>query len=340
MLFIIVSLVFSKVIQCNNTNLDFFEGRDDSYALFCLYDYSQQLFKEHIDQIYLCSRLIPTLDIVIVNCTNIGNEPICLKYDSAKETKLYLITSNSLRFHGEFIAFDFLMFFEQNTNSSRINFTTTFSELTPDTFFEYQSTKTSTIVAFLDLTEEKSRIMIPQIQQIAFIFSRKPKIGVAFVDCNKYLDFCIDKNVEFVPTFRSYNENSFVDFKGQRYFHDLLAFTNSLFKEFRSANGELNRNAGIIQSLTPLVIKFMKDSGKKGTIVEAERISGSELYIRVMKRILKNGDCIIDKDIAAIRSTLKKSPEKLSQNDLLRENLNILKEFKRARPYIHDDSEL
>lgn len=334
-------LSYSHVIEFNNTN-DLANKSITPLAVYCYQSSITKEFKKTVKQINLCSKILPDIYFFLINCSESNNKNVCRNYCSSGN-RFAMIRPNYHIFDGESIAFDLVNFFEKNAGMKRINIETSYEELTPSTFSNYLDSKSSSLIAFLEISDMMSDIMIPQIQQIAFIFSGKPKIGIAFIDCKKYIDFCLDQNVEYVPSLRAYHGNTYTDYIGPRTFEDLMNFSNTELNEFRSWDGTLSKKAGIIPSLYPLVQRFMKDNDKFDVIEEVKKVEGSEYYVILMKRILKNGDEALEKEEIKIRNALAKSQEKLAANDILRSSLNILKEFKKAGPYIpliHTDREL
>lgn len=322
----------SYVIKFNNTN-DLANKSINPLAIYCYRGSSKKVFKDAKKQIDLCSKFLPDIYFFIVNCSESNSTEICHKYCSSGNSYAMLRPGYYI-YEGESIAFDLVNFFERISGKKRIDFQTTYEELNPQTYTNYLNSKSSSLIAFLEITDKISDLMIPQLQQLAFIYSGKPQIGVAYIDCKKYIDFCISQKVEYVPSLRAYHGNAHTDYTGSRTFDDLIEFANKELHEFRSNDGTLDKRAGIVPSLYPLVIRFMKDNDKNDIIEKVKKVEGSEYYVALMKRILRNGDYAIEKEEEKIRKALKKSQEKLATNDILRSSLNILKEFKKAGPYI------
>ncbi|KAK8890101.1 hypothetical protein M9Y10_034861 [Tritrichomonas musculus] len=340
-LYFLFHLSHSTVIEFNKN----YDLQNKSFSPLVIYCYKNDLkkgTKETIKQINLCSKIIPDIYFFLVNCSNTDNNNTCYQYCSSGNSFLMIQPSYHI-FEGEPIAFDLVNFFESNTDKKRIDIKTSYEELHPNTFDKYIDSKSSSLIAFLEISDKVSDLMIPQLQQIAFIYSSKPKFGVAFIDCKRNIEFCLSRNVEYVPSLRAYHDNEYTDYLGPRNFVDLLNFSNNILKEFRSPDGSLNKLAGVIPSLYPIVQRFMKENDKFDMIEEAKKVEGSEYYIALMKRIIRNGEGALESEERKIRNALNKTQEKLATRDILRSSLNVLKVFKKAGPYtplIHTDREL
>lgn len=331
----------STIIEFNIT-VDKFNKSITPLAVYCYQSRLRKNIKNTIKQINLCSKIMPDIYFYLINCTKSDNKDVCRRYCSS-DNNFAMVNPSYHVFDGESIAFDLINFFEKITGKKRIDIKTTYEELNPDTFLKYINSMSSSLIAFLEISDKMSDLMIPQLQQIAFIFSGKPQIGVGFIDCKRYIDFCISQNVEYVPSLRAYHGATYNDYLGPRTFDDLLNFSNSELNEFRSNDGTLGKQAGIIPSLYPLVQRFMCENDKFEVFEEVKKVEGSEYYVALMKKILKNGNDALENEEIKIRKALNKSLEKLATNDILRSSLNVLKEFKKAGPYIpliHTDREL
>ncbi|OHS93445.1 hypothetical protein TRFO_40282 [Tritrichomonas foetus] len=371
MLFTLLHLLNAKIIDYNETK-DLVRTNDYPFVVYYYYHYSKNSTKNHMKQIDLCSKVFPKINFVRVNCSKFND--LCEEHKIIdEESTLIMKYPKYKQFTGELIAFDLIKFFEENTDQKRIEVRTSFSVLTPENFSNYLNSKASSLIAFLDMSERMSELMIPQLQQIAFIFSSNLRTGVAYIDCNKYIDFCIDNhNIDLAPTFRAYrrkpfninsinsyesnnqnNENDnqnnglsdyiFIEYSGPREFDNLLEFANSELHESRKADGELNKQAGIIPSLFPLIQQFMKSEEKTQIIEEIKKVQGSEYYLTIIKKLLRKGEDALSFEETKIRKMMINTQEKLAVRDVLRQSLNVLKEFKRAGPYTppsHTDSEL
>ena len=332
MFFLLSIFISSKIVYYNNTeDLNCYEGHP--FVIFCFNNLSKSITKDNIKQIEICSKVMPNIHFLLINCSKFEN--VCQKYNrGSRNNILYMQKPKFHSFEGEYIAFDLVSFFEGNTDEKRIQIKTSYAELSPDNFSEYISSKSASLIAFLDLSDKMSEMMIPQLEQIAFIYSSNLRYGVAFIDCKKHLDYCIEKNVEYIPTFRSYhNDYSYEDYLGPRRFQDLLNFSNHELQESRSSDGSLDKKVGVITSLFPLIQEFMKAEDKDPIIKKIKAVPGSDNYITIIKRIIKHGEGAIEKEEIKIKKMLNSVQEKISSKDILRVSLNILKEFKRAGPY-------
>jgi hypothetical protein len=166
-----------------------------------------------VRQFDLASAMIPGVIFMRVNCSI--NRLVCERYKSDLPYSIRLLRPSREDFKGEQIAFDLVHFLESETGISR-SVDLTLPSLNESSFRSFLKNHRSSIVAFLNLDHRQSRIVLPQLSQLCFVFARERGIGVAFVNCVGMVPFCQSVHVAAVPTIRIYSGDRMLEFEESR----------------------------------------------------------------------------------------------------------------------------
>jgi hypothetical protein len=254
-------------------------------------------------------------------------------------TTIRLLRPVQRGFTGEDIAFDIVSFLESETGIHR-SVNLTLPSLDNATFHPFLRQHQSNIVGFLDFRYRQSEIVLPQLWQLCFIFSRERGVGIGFVDCSKMIKFCQSVYVSAAPPIRLSLGDKIFDFEENRDFDKILWFVNSNLGTFRKEDGELNDVAGLIPNVFQFVQEFMNSESKSSALEAIRKIEGTEYYVSVMKKLPKEGGRFLDTEIQKYENWAKQAVDKPELRDAAIRNLNVLKEFQRLGPYISPRSEL
>ena len=126
------------------------------------------------------------------------------------------------------------------------------------------------IIFYTSRDSRMSQLLLPTISEISDAFIKDENIGVAEVQCHEIIDFCIKKNIDFVPTIRIYkhkNEENYTDFTGgTRELPYILDFINRECKSYRKSEGKVNMSLYFDNCSFNLFKQKIKEFKKKENI--------------------------------------------------------------------------
>jgi hypothetical protein len=286
-------------------------------------------------QFDLASSLIPGISFLRINCTS--HPDVCAAHASELSYPIRLLWPSITDFTGETIAFDLIAFLESQTGLSRFP-NATLPSLDSTTFHPFRKAHASSLIAFLNLRDRQSELVLPQLWQLSFIFSRERGIGVAYVNCTEFLHFCLSAQVAVAPTIRIYFGEKAVDFDGPRDFDRILAFANVNLKTFRRDDGELNDEAGVVSDAFLTVQAFVASKSKSSAMAEIRRFPETDYYLSVMKKLLKGGEKVLETETRKCEGIATKAARPDVRDEAVR-HLNVLAEFRRAGRYVPPQAE-
>jgi len=280
------------------------------------------------------SSFFSGVDFAEIDCEKVPqvcNDISYMKIDT------WLVKSETISvFSGDMCAYDFVQFIESKTGVVKSKIIDQAKPLDDNDWKKVISLKQCTTVFFFSLKDRQSAILKKIADQVTYSFSRDPKMNVFYFDCDKNLQFCIDRGVYEAPMIRVYKNQNPYDFPGRRYFKDIMKFICATTERCRYGNGELTPESGVIRSVEGLVKKFMKNSDKESVINEISRITDSSTYTIIMKGLLKKGESYLENELKKLEKWRK--TDRTSENII--ELINVMNIFAKYRPYINSNNEL
>jgi protein disulfide-isomerase A6 len=201
--------------------------------------------------------------------------------------------------------------------------------LTPETFDSIVLDETKDVlVEFYAPWCGHCKHLAPVYEKLASVFKQDVGIVVANLDADKHRDLAEKYGVSGFPTLKFFpKENkSGEDYDGGRDLDDFVKFINEKCGTSRDSKGQLTLEAGIVESLAPLVKEFLSaaDNKRKESISKMEedvaKLSGSaakhgKVYVSAAKKIMDKGSDYTKKETERLQRMLKKpiSPSKADE---------------------------
>lgn len=184
--------------------------------------------------------------------------------------------------------------------------------------------------------------LTPDYEKVAKAFRAEKDIVVAKVDADAHKELGSRFGVTGFPTIKFFSKDNKdgSDYNSGRDVDSFIDFLNKAGNTHRTATGQLNDNAGLVEQLKDLVAKFVgaeKDAREK-IVTEAENelaaLAGTVRdhaghYVRSMKSILEKGEDYAVKEVERLHKILSSGAVSDERADLMKIRKNILSLFKK-----------
>ena len=264
-------------------------------------------------------NLFPTIKFASINCAN--HPEICKNNQMEPLNSITLFTKfdpltkqfeKKSSYTNEISLYALSSFISYKTKLKPINQMHEQKYLSYNNFTEFIKNHQYTIIFFTSRDSRMSQLLLPTISEISDAYSEDQNIGVAEVECKKYLDLCLEANVDAAPTIRVYKNkdlNNFTDYiNGIREFRYIIDYTNKECHSFRKSEGKVNMSL----YLGECSYHFLKEKNSlinkkdfvqndiEALIEESERRCGKNTLLnQIMHQLLKgekDNNNINDKD--------------------------------------------
>jgi protein disulfide-isomerase A6 len=193
--------------------------------------------------------------------------------------------------------------------------------LTPETFDSIVLDETKDVlVEFYAPWCGHCKHLAPVYEKLASVFKQDEGVVIANLDADKHSDLAEKYGVSGFPTLKFFPKRNKAgeDYDGGRDLDDFVKFINEKCGTSRDSKGQLTSEAGIVESLAPLVKEFLSaaDDKRKEVISKMEedvaKLSGSaakhgKVYVTAAKKIMNKGSDYTKKETERLQRMLEKS---------------------------------
>ncbi|CAL4902843.1 unnamed protein product [Urochloa decumbens] len=212
--------------------------------------------------------------------------------------------------------------------------------LTPETFDSIVLDETKDVlVEFYAPWCGHCKHLAPVYENLASVFKQDDGVVIANLDADKHTDLAEKYGVSGFPTLKFFPKGNKAgeDYDGGRDLDDFVKFINEKCGTSRDSKGQLTSEAGLVESLNPLVKEFVNAAGDKRKEVltkieeDVAKLSGSaakhgKIYVTAAKKIMDKGSDYTKKETERLQRMLEKSisPSKADEFNIKK---NILSTF-------------
>lgn len=263
-----------------------------------------------------------------VDC--IAQKDICEKHKISGYPTIYLFKpgdKKGIEFSGQRTVDSFDDFIENYTTFKAKRPPPVFLELNPVNFDHQIANRTCTFVTFFAPWCGHCKAFLPQAKIAATAFLVEPNASIGRINCEEYRDFCSQKEVSGYPTIKLFkNTGEIIPYSGSRTAEGVASFLNENCGTERAINGLLTDQAGLISEARKIVNEFLEGSKEEARKKMAE-IKDSDLYLKVMDRIMDKGIDQIKKDLEIMNGIIKSRKSSIKALDGIKRRYNVFKEF-------------
>ncbi|CAL4895601.1 unnamed protein product [Urochloa decumbens] len=162
--------------------------------------------------------------------------------------------------------------------------------------------------------------LAPVYENLASVFKQDDGVVIANLDADKHTDLAEKYGVSGFPTLKFFPKGNKAgeDYDGGRDLDDFVKFINEKCGTSRDSKGQLTSEAGLVESLNPLVKEFVNAAGDKRKEVltkieeDVAKLSGSaakhgKIYATAAKKIMDKGSDYTKKETERLQRLLEKS---------------------------------
>ncbi|CAN6331480.1 unnamed protein product [Urochloa humidicola] len=193
--------------------------------------------------------------------------------------------------------------------------------LTPETFDSIVLDETKDVlVEFYAPWCGHCKHLAPVYEKLASVFKQDEGVVIANLDADKHTDLAEKYGVSGFPTLKFFPKGNKAgeDYDGGRDLDDFVKFINEKCGTSRDSKGQLSSEAGLVESLNPLVKEFINAAGDKRKEVltkieeDVAKLSGSaakhgKIYVTAAKKIMDKGSDYTKKETERLQRMLEKS---------------------------------
>ncbi|CAN6345351.1 unnamed protein product [Urochloa humidicola] len=193
--------------------------------------------------------------------------------------------------------------------------------LTPETFDPIVLDETKDVlVEFYAPWCGHCKHLAPVYEELASVFKQDEGVVIANLDADKHTDLAEKYGVSGFPTLKFFPKGNKAgeDYDGGRDLDDFVKFINEKCGTSRNSKGQLTSEAGLVESLNPLVKEFINAAGdrRKEVLTKIEedvaKLSGSaakhgKIYVAAAKKIMDKGSDYTKKETERLQRMLEKS---------------------------------
>lgn len=203
-----------------------------------------------------------------------------------------------------------------------------FDLLSPNnrTFHELLSHKKCVFTMFHAPSCAKCKRFLSEMAEIARAFHLDDNVSVCEIDVDKFKSFYFDFKVSQYPTFNMFVDGDIIKYDGELKKLDMIDFINDYCGTYRSENGMLSEEAGVIDEVSPIIQNFMRHKSPK-YISEMKEIPKTEYYVELMGKILHDGIKFLYSERSRISEIISQKSADQAILDKLKIRANILSHF-------------
>ena len=263
-----------------------------------------------------------------VDCLQFGD--LCKEADGYPTIKLFQANSKEgVEYKGSRNADDFAQYVSDNTGCKIVKMPSKLVDVNPFNFEKKILKQKCGFVMYYNGFDPSSKEMIPQVKEAALIFEPD---GIPFttIDCNKFNEFCIEKDITEFPTLMLYKSGKEVPFQGAKIFGNVVSMINNNCGTERGVDGLLRDSVGIVNEAKPLVDEFLATDSKEKRLEIMEKtkaIKGTELYVKTMERINEGGIEKLVNDINKIKTFMDERKGSMNVIDGMKKRYNVFRLF-------------
>ncbi|CAN6326756.1 unnamed protein product [Urochloa humidicola] len=193
--------------------------------------------------------------------------------------------------------------------------------LTPETFDSIVLDETKDVlVEFYAPWCGHCKHLAPVYEELASVFKQDEGVVIANLDADKHTDLAEKYGVSGFPTLKFFPKGNKAgeDYDGGRDLDDFVKFINEKCGTSRNSKGQLTSEAGLVESLNPLVKEFINAAGDKRKEVltkieeDVAKLSGSaakhgKIYVAAAKKIMDKGSDYTKKETERLQRMMEKS---------------------------------
>ncbi|CAN6336363.1 unnamed protein product [Urochloa humidicola] len=212
--------------------------------------------------------------------------------------------------------------------------------LTPETFDSIVLDETKDVlVEFYAPWCGHCKHLAPVYEKLASVFKQDDGVVIANLDADKHADLAEKYGVSGFPTLKFFPKGNKAgeDYDGGRDLDDFVKFINEKCGTSRDSKGQLTSEAGLVESLNPLVKEFVNAAGNKRKEVltkieeDVAKLSGSaakhgKIYVTAAKKIMDKGSDYTKKETERLQRMLEKSISPTKADEFIIKK-NILSTF-------------
>jgi len=179
-------------------------------------------------------------------------------------------------------------------------------------------------------------------KRLQTLSENEKNVVVAKVDADAHKEVGTKYGVTGFPTIKFYprGDKDGIDYSSGRDVESFVNYLNEKAGTHRTANGQLNDKAGVVETLSDLVSKFTagEKSAREALVTEAESTVASLAesarehaahYVRTMKSIIEKGEDYAVKEVDRLHKILSSGAVSDERADLMKIRKNILSLFKK-----------
>jgi len=186
--------------------------------------------------------------------------------------------------------------------------------------------------------------LAPDYEKVANAFRNEKSVVVAKVDADAHKEVGSKYGVTGFPTIKFFprTNKDGEDYGSGRDVDSFVTFLNERAGTHRSATGQLNDNAGLVEKLKDVVTKFVsaEKNVREKLLKEAEDVVATLAeetkehaahYVRSMKSIIEKGEDYAANEVARLQKILSSGAVSDERADLMKIRKNILSLFKKEK---------
>jgi len=178
------------------------------------------------------------------------------------------------------------------------------------------------------------KTLAPVYEKLANVFVNEPSVIIAKVDATQEADLAKKYSVSGYPTLKFFTSGNAdpEDYSGGRDLSSLVSFLNEKAGTHRTDTGRLDQEAGKEPELAAIVGEFLASDEKdalleQATVIAAQLEPSAQFYIRVMQKVIKDGNDYVEKEIKRLNRMIENPAVNEKKRDEFTIRVNILSSF-------------
>ncbi|EAX93307.1 Thioredoxin family protein [Trichomonas vaginalis G3] len=284
------------------------------------------------DEFWQVTEMFDDVNFVAIDC--ITHKNLCVnEFNIEKYPSVAIFMPNSLtpiKFEGYMGADEFAKFVKEKTNIEPRKIPKLFYEVTPNNFEAWKDSKKCAVGIFYSSLFEHHKKFLYEARMVAKAFQNEENVTIGIIRCDKFRPLCKPVNDLGYPVAARWTNANYVPFNDMAIANLLVLDINDNCDTHRRIDGFLEENVGRIEAAKPFVKEFIetKDPEERSKIIEkTKEVPGASFYVKVMNRIIKEGDEKIIQTINKMHHMITDPHVNAKNRDFTNKNFNVFKEF-------------
>jgi protein disulfide-isomerase A6 len=187
--------------------------------------------------------------------------------------------------------------------------------------------KACVIVTFLTTWSDECKAWIPHAQIAAMAMAGERNVSFGMTNCERWGELCDVYEIRKFPTIKLFKGDDVIDYSGPQNHTSIIQFINQNCGTDRQPDGFLFDEAGLVRAAQPLVAEFLKADDKYAVIEKMKKIPGTEIYLKVMQRVMTHGVQQIPKDLVSMEDLMDVKKSSWAAIDAMKRRYNVFSQF-------------